>query len=103
MKSFGTVLELYIASIFRIRRLKKIFHYLPLLQSLRFSAGCVYKCHLCHEHYMISPYHPFEFDYHHYVLWRARNSNKKIIIVIISIIIINCNWTVTRWQWSFHM
>jgi len=26
-----------------------------------------------------------------------------VMIIIIIIIIINCNWVVTRWQWSFYM
>jgi len=26
-----------------------------------------------------------------------------VYIIIIIIIIINCNWVVTRWQWSFYM
>jgi len=66
-ESSGTILEMYIAYVFRIRRLKKIFYYRPLLQSVRFSTGCVNTCHLCHAHYVISPYHSFKFDYDHYV------------------------------------
>jgi flagellar basal body-associated protein FliL len=32
----------------------------------------------------------------------TRKKIKVIIIIIIIIIFINCNWVLTRWQWSFN-